>query len=219
MTDQTGRRSFLGTLAALSGAAALELSHPAAAFAAAHTSDPQQGPWDLTWLELLKGKHKQVFDTSEFDFALLVPTNNLDAYRDVYGLSYPDVNIVIGIAGSTYPINASDAIWAKYELGRRWKVKEPGTDAWATRNIYLNGAMNRGKMVGVKPLMDRGAIFWQCNNALNGVTQMIATDLKLEIPALKAELVAGLNPGVHLVPAHTMALGLVQERGCAYEKI
>jgi hypothetical protein len=54
---------------------------------------------------------------------------------------------------------------------------------------------------------------------LNGVTQMIATDLKLEIPALKAELVAGLNPGVHLVPAHTMALGLVQERGCAYEKI
>jgi hypothetical protein len=74
-------------------------------------------------------------------------------------------------------------------------------------------------MVGVKPLMDRGAIFWQCNNALNGVTQMIATDLKLEIPALKAELVAGLNPGVHLVPAHTMALGLVQERGCAYEKI
>jgi hypothetical protein len=219
MTDQTGRRSFLGTLAALSGAAALELSHPAAAFAAAHSSDPQQGPWDLTWLELLKGKHKQVFDTSEFDFALLVPTNNLDAYRDVYGLSYPDVNIVIGIAGSTYPINASDAIWAKYELGRRWKVKEPGTDAWATRNIYLNGAMNRGKMVGVKPLMDRGAIFWQCNNALNGVTQMIATDLKLEIPALKAELVAGLNPGVHLVPAHTMALGLVQERGCAYEKI
>jgi hypothetical protein len=74
-------------------------------------------------------------------------------------------------------------------------------------------------MVGVKPLMERGAIFWQCNNALNGITQMIATDTKQEVPAVKAELVAGLNPGCHLVPAHTMLLGLVQERGCAYEKI
>jgi hypothetical protein len=34
---------------------------------------------------------------------------------------------------------------------------------------------------------------------------------------VKAELVAGLNPGVHIVPAHTQAIGLVQQRGCAYE--
>jgi len=29
---------------------------------------------------------------------------------------------------------------------------------------------------------------------------------------------AGLNPGVRLVPAHTMMIGLVQERGFTYEK-
>lgn len=68
-------------------------------------------------------------------------------------------------------------------------------------------------------MVKRGTIFWQCNNALNGVVQMLADAMKLEVPAVRAELVAGLMPGVHLVPAHTMALGLVQERGCTYEKM
>jgi hypothetical protein len=31
------------------------------------------------------------------------------------------------------------------------------------------------------------------------------------------ELVRGLNPGVRLVPANTMLVGLAQEHGCAYE--
>jgi hypothetical protein len=167
----------------------------------------------------LKGKHKQVFDIGGLDIALLVVTNNLDAYREVFDLGYPDVNEVVAIAGSGFPINAGDALWAKYELGRRYKVKEPGTDNWATRNIWLNGTQVRNKMVGVKLLQERGAIFWQCNNALNGVTAMLAADTKQPVEVVKAELVAGLNPGVHIVPAHTQAIGLVQQRGCAYEFI
>jgi len=110
-------------------------------------------------------------------------------------------------------------LWEKYELGRRYKVKEPGTDNWATRNIWLNGTPQHGKVVGVKLLQERGAIFWQCNNALNGVTAMLAADTKQPVDIVKAELVAGLNPGVHIVPAHTQAIGLVQQRGCAYEFI
>jgi hypothetical protein len=34
-----------------------------------------------------------------------------------------------------------------------------------------------------------------------------------------ADLRAGLNSGVRLVPSHVMALGLVQERGVTYVKI
>ncbi len=36
---------------------------------------------------------------------------------------------------------------------------------------------------------------------------------------VRADLLAGLNPGVRLVPSHVMALGLVQERGVTYVKI
>jgi len=36
---------------------------------------------------------------------------------------------------------------------------------------------------------------------------------------VRADLLAGLNPGVHLVPSHVMAMGLVQERGVTYVKI
>jgi hypothetical protein len=206
----------LATLSALAAAATLK---PIEAFAQQGALVGGGGKWDLSWMDGLKGKHKQVFDIGGLDIALLVVTNNLDAYREVFDLGYPDVNEVVAIAGSGFPINAGDALWAKYELGRRYKVKEPGTDNWATRNIWLNGMQVRNKMVGVKLLQERGAIFWQCNNALNGVTAMLAADTKQPVDVVKAELVAGLNPGVHIVPAHTQAIGLVQQRGCAYEFI
>ena len=35
---------------------------------------------------------------------------------------------------------------------------------------------------------------------------------------VRADLLAGLNPGVRLVPSHVMALGLAQERGFTYMK-
>ena len=34
-----------------------------------------------------------------------------------------------------------------------------------------------------------------------------------------ADLLAGLNPGVRLVPSHVMAMGLVQERGVTYVRM
>ncbi len=215
MKDQRGRRSFLAALSAMAAAMALK---PREAFAERRESVVATGKWDLSWMDSLNGKHKQVFDIGGIEIALLVVTNNLDAYREVFDLGYPDVNCVVAISGAGFPINAGDALWAKYEFGRRYKIKEPGTDNWATRNIWLNGLPMRGKVVGVK-LQERGAIFWQCNNALNGVTATLAGETKQAIDIVKAELVAGLNPGVHVVPAHTQALGLVQGRGCAYQFI
>ena len=36
---------------------------------------------------------------------------------------------------------------------------------------------------------------------------------------VRPDLAAGLNPGVHIVPSHVMAIGLVQERRATYVKI
>jgi hypothetical protein len=71
----------------------------------------------------------------------------------------------------------------------------------------------------VRPLQARGAVFWQCNNALHGVAHQLASGTQRTQPEVYAALRQGLNPGVIVVPAHTMLVGLCQERGCTYEKI
>ena len=206
------RRSFLAALASFSGVA---LSRPAFAL-------PVSDTWDLSWLDQLKGKHKQVFALSDLHdrLPLHVVVNYLDAHREVFGLAYPDINTVVGIARQAFPINAQDALWTKYELGRRWELKDPATGEWARRNIYFDAMpAPPGKVVGVKPLQARGTIFWQCNNALNNIVRTLAADLGVPAEPVRAELIAGFNPGVRLVPAHTMALGLAQEHGCTYEQL
>ncbi|MGZ6143503.1 MAG: hypothetical protein ACXWLM_09195 [Myxococcales bacterium] len=206
------RRSFLASLA----------TAPAAACATLAAQPSPRGGWDFSWLSALRGRHKQVFAIGALTghTPLHVVTNYFDAHRDVFGLEPPDVNAVVGIIGRSFPINASDALWAKYELGRRWELKDPKTGEWATRNVYLDGMpAPAGKVVGVRPLQARGAVFWMCNNALGGVTERLAKETGWPPDAVRAELLAGLNPGVKLVPAHTMMLGLAQEQGFTYEQV
>ena len=78
---------------------------------------------------------------------------------------------------------------------------------------------NDAREASVRTLQTRGAIFWQCNNALNKVAGILAARVNRPQPDVYKELRAGLNPGVTLVVAHTFALGMCQERGCAYEKV
>ena len=213
------RRSFFSVLASLAGFAMVDSSiERVAAQAPARPSDQ----WDMTWLDQFKGKHKQVFDYGTFDLAadgrpLRFVRNYLDAYRDVYSLEHPDVDTAVGISRAGFPINASDAIWQKYRLGERWKVQDPSTKQPAVRNVFLDGASG-GADISVKALQAKGTLFWQCNVALGGVAQELAQATQTPVQEVRAELIAGLNPGVRLVAAHMLALGVVQERGFTYAK-
>ena len=222
MSAPSTRRGFLGALTSLAGALGVGLARPAFAARAARAARPApNAPWDLSWLDGLKGKHRQVFSIGALPghAPMHVVTNWYDAHREVFGLAHPDVNAVVGISTS-YPVNAADALWAKYELGRRWQLKDPATNEWAVRNIYLEQMpAPPGKAVGVRELQARGAIFWQCNNALGAVANTLARDTNQPFDKVRDELIAGLNPGVRLIPAHTMVLGLAQERGCTYEQV
>ena len=197
------RRGFLAGLGAL---AAMTPRFPLEAQAA-------QG-WDMSWLDRLTGKHKQVFDIGDFEIGLRVVMNWLDAWQSVYGLRHPEVNAVVGIASQAYPLNATDEMYAKFPIGEMWKVTDPATGKPATRNIFADGGNPR-----VKPLQARGAIFWMCNNALNNIAGRMGDAVKRPQAEVFAELKSGLLPGVILVPAHTMLLGMCQERGCTYERI
>lgn len=210
----------------------MALISPLTGLAAEETRETTSAPWDLSWMEQLKGKHKQVFDLGKRevggadvdvvrgDTPLRVTKNWLNAHKEVFGLEYPDVNALIGITSDAFPLNATDALWLKYGIGEKWKIKDSTTGTWAVRNVFADPtAPLDDKGVSIQNMVKRGVIFWQCNNALNGITQMLAKAMKMEVPTVRQEVLAGLMPGVHLVPAHTMALGLVQEKGCSYESL
>jgi len=208
------RRSFMSLLTWLAGAAAVP-----AGIEAAQASAGSAQNFDLRWMDDLKGKHKQVFDMADADPGaepppLRLPRNYLDTFRDVLKLDSSEVRTVVGISGHAFPVNASDRLWEKYALGERSKIIDPLTKKPAVRNVFLDDST-----LGVKALQARGTIFWQCNIALNSISQQLAKAHQMSVEEVRADLVAGLNPGVRIVPSHVMALGLVQERGLTYVKI
>jgi hypothetical protein len=171
----------------------------------------------MAWLEQMKGKHKQLYDLGSFDLGadnrpLRFCKNFLDTFRDVYKLEHPGINTAVGISGPAIALNVSDRIWEKYKLGERSKITDPMTKQPSVRNIFLDD----GSDISVKAMQARGTIFWQCNVALGNVAQQLATQFKMPVAEVRADLIAGLNPGVKLMPSHVMALALAQERGFTY---
>lgn len=209
------RRRFFGALAASVAALPTRLT--------AEPMPRSSAEWDLRWLEDLKGKHRQVFDVGPVQDGLLhVVMNWLNAHNEVYSLRDNQLTAVVGLASRGFSANASDALWAKYGIGEHNKIKDPETGEWATRNVMVHVPADAPPMVKgmtVPALVSRGVVFWQCNNALRGIAAGIAGATNQQPAAVYEELKAGLLPHVKLVPAHTMLLGLCQERGCTYEAL
>jgi hypothetical protein len=215
------RRTFLATIAGVAGASVLGplLSGTRLEAAVASSASPS-APWDLAWLDQLRGKHRQVFEVGKLEDVpgpLHVVANYLDVWRDVYQLEYPEVNTVVSIAGSGFPINANDALWAKYKLAGRWRLSDSAGKEGATHNVFVNAPASDPKRASVTALQSRGTIFTQCDKALRAIARELALASHESVDKVYEELVRGLNPGVRLVPANTMLVGLAQEHGCAYE--
>lgn len=209
------RRTFLTTLGGL---------------AALTSSSAAQGPAqaganaiDISWFDKFKGKHKQVFDLGSFDLAvdtpLRQPMTYLTAHRQIANLEPPDdLNVLVAISHKAFPMNAADALWEKYRLGEFWNIKDPQTGKPSVRNVFTGPATNPPAAT-VRGLQARGVIFWQCNMALSSVAAELAQKTGGKVPEIRNDLAGGLLPGVRLVPAHTWAIGHVQELGFAYEKL
>jgi len=215
INSEQSRRSFISLVTSLAGVTTIQAASPQAAQGPAGAAEN----WDLRWIDDLKAQHKQVFDMADADPAaepppLRLPRNYLDAFREVYKLEFPEVRTVVGIAGHAFAVNASDRLWEKYALGERSKIIDPVTKKPAVRNVFMDDST-----LGVKALQARGTIFWQCNIALTAIARQLALARQVSATDVRADLLAGLNSGVRLVPSHVMAMGLVQERGVTYVKI
>src|SRR5262245_61445012 len=196
ISTRVTRRSFFGTVTGLAAVGSVDL----------RAAQGSAVAWDLSWLDQLKGKHKQLFDLGseqlDSETPLRLPNNYFNTFRDVFHAEPPEVNVAIGISRLAFPVNASDALWQKFKLGEKWKITDPETKKPAVRNIYL-GPESGGPAPMIRSLMARGAVFWQCNIALGGIASQFAQETGAKPDAMRAELIAGLLPGVKVVPAHS----------------
>jgi len=217
MLNEQDRRTFLTTLTGLAALPSLAGASDQAPTAAA------AGPIDISWFDAFKGKHKQVFDLGSFDLSvdspLRQPVTYFAGHREVSKLEPPDdINVLMAISHKAFPMNASDVLWEKLQLGEHWNIKDPQSGKASTRNVFLGDATNPAGAT-VRGLQARGVVFWQCNFALGSIASELAQKTGLKAQDIRADLAAGLLPGVRLVPAHTWAIGFVQERGFTYEKL
>jgi hypothetical protein len=239
----TQRREFLGQIAAsaivLAGTAcATPAAAPQAAPAPAPTPAPngigeapaQTTHWDDSWFARLTAKHKAVLDMPEVDdgSAIEHATLWIEGTRAALAAPSGDTQAVVVIRHAAVILAYSDAMWAKYEIGKERKIKDPATDKWAQRNPYAapepkgpNDSTVRTHIPdepssNLAWFAQNGHVLLACDLATRGMAWIIAKKVKSDQRSIYDELKANLIPGVILQPSGIYAVHRAQEAGCTY---
>lgn len=232
----TPRREFLGQMVIAAAAIASTACAPAIAASSASSASPAPSPrptmpaappvkqsWDDSWTQRLAGaKHKAVFDSPELGegIALWQAALVLQGYKDALDAVDGDVVPVIVMRHAGVPLAFGDALWAKYEIAKQLKLTDPHTKRPYTRNPYLNpGSADTSGMEGMATLAGlhaRGAVLLACNLAAMGYASRIAERTKQDAATVRAEVRAGLAPGVILQPSGIYATVRAQEMGAVF---
>jgi intracellular sulfur oxidation DsrE/DsrF family protein len=205
------RRGFLGSLAASAMAGVASVT-PLRLEGEARVADATFE----TWLNKITGKHKMLFDAPEPNggMAVVWPRVWLNGNNENYGTKDTDNSAVIVLRHSAIPLAMQDALWAKYKLGETFNIKDG--DAAATRNIFAKQLPLPLPGTGVEALLASGAQIGVCNVALTVFSGMVAQKMSMDAAAVKSEWVAGLIPGIVVVPSGVLAVARSQEKGCVY---
>jgi len=213
MSDLTARRGFIGRVAATVAAAGLSSTLPSS-LGAETVSD--FGSLDAAldaWFGRIKGKHRMIFDAPE-------PNNGLVAiwprvYLNTMQATWPgETTAVVILRHDGLALALGDPVWAKYGIGEMFNIKDG--DAPAKRNPYatITGLPIAG--LGIAELLKSGVLVGACDVALTIYSAGAAKKMGLDPDAVKKEWIAGLLPGVQVVPSGVLGVARAQELGCAY---
>ena len=223
MTDSKlkQRRQFLNSAAAT--AAAIGLSAKAALLQAADTPAAPASGTDTDfqkWLAGIHGKYRQVYDAPEPNsgFALLWSYVFLMTGAQGYGVPESDRGVVVVLRHAAIPLAFNDALWAKYKMGEVFKINDPATKAPSTRNAFAN--IKPGDLpipdAAVDKLIARGVKFGVCNMAITVYSGIVAKQMGLQHDEVKKDWIAGVFPGITVVPSGVVAVNGAQANGCTY---
>jgi intracellular sulfur oxidation DsrE/DsrF family protein len=114
-------------------------------------------------------------------------------------------------------------LWAKYKFGEMFKINDAANKGPAIANPFWQPAEGTYKVPGVGPikigineLQADGVLFGVCDVALTVFSASAASGLNGDASAVKKEWLAGLLPGVQVMPSGIWAVGRAQEHGCSY---
>jgi intracellular sulfur oxidation DsrE/DsrF family protein len=223
--EHKNRRNFLGTLATGAAAVGLTTISPTLnAFAAAANFNPKVYGDPEEMFKNINGKHKVVFD---------VPGPN-----GIMPFAWPKVFLLTNAATGTpekqnsvvvvfrhdgIPYAFDDKIWAKYKFGEIFKADDPKTKAPSIRNPFWKPQPGDFKVpgignveIGINELQASGVMFCVCNMAMTVYSNVVAGQMNMKAEDVMKDWMAGLLPGIQVMPSGVWALGRAQEKGCAF---
>jgi len=215
--NSTTRRTFIGSLAMGATGALAALSTETQA---ASVESGNLGAEADKWFKKVKGKHRIIYDAPEpHDAMPLIWTWAFYKTNNESGTPDTDMTAVVVLRHNGIPLGMQDQLWEKYKFGEAFHINDNTTKSPATRNPFYTpkeGDYPIPGIDGIKTLMARGAMFCICDLALTVYSGMIAKGMNLNPEEVKKDWVAGLLPGVQVVPSGVWAVGRAQENGCAY---
>ncbi len=214
------RRDFLGKLALGSAAGMTAMMSPEELQASLMMPNLALAEGADDWFKKVKGKHKIVYDAPESHEGFPIiwswvfyKTNNATGTPD------DQLTAVVVLRHAGIPLAMDDRIWEKYKFGEMFKINDGATNAPAIRNPFnapTDPRMVSMGMDGIKGLTARGAMFCVCDMAMTVLSMNAAKTMNMTPEEVKKDWVAGLLPGVQVVPSGVWAVGRAQEHGCAY---
>ena len=211
LNTKTARRGFLGRMAAF--AAGLTAVSATGVAAETMSHDSSADPALDAWFGKIKGKHKIVFDAPEANngMSAIWPRVYLNSMK----ATYPgETTAVVIIRHEALPLAFTDGLWAKYKLGEMFKINDGA--APATRNPYATITNLPLPGLGVAELLKSGVLVGVCDVALTVFSMGAAQKMSMDPAAVKKEWIAGLLPGVQVVPSGVLGVAHAQELGCVY---
>ena len=231
--EGTDRRNFIGKLA--TGAAALGLATiaPAIPIKANDISGSSVNPEDPdAWFNQIKGKHRVVFDaTQPHEIMPFVWPRVFLLTNAATGSSEKDCSVVVVLRHNAIPYAFEDRLWEKYKFADVFKTREIGgafqaadaATAMNVRNPFWRPKKGDFKApgfgavdIGINDLQASGVMFCVCNAAMTVYSNALAASMKMDPADIMKDWMAGLLPGIQVVPSGVWALGRAQAHGCGY---
>lgn len=147
----------------------------------------------------------------------------MQGYREMLDVGESDVVPVLILRHQGTVMAFNDAMWEKYALGERAKLKDPQTGKDALRNPFLHVAKGDGKALvsaeaSLEGLRASGAVLLACNKAAMRIAGEMARKANKDPEEVRTEFRNNLAPGVLLQPSGIYAVLRAQDVGCAFIK-
>jgi intracellular sulfur oxidation DsrE/DsrF family protein len=154
-------------------------------------------------------RHRQVYATTQLAGGIVLHymENALEAYEKGFGEGPGTLHVAAVTYGPSLALALDDTAWAKYRLGPFLN----GLPTQQQPDPTLAAALANPFGARVDALVGRGASFFVCNNALHGVSTLLAKTAGSSADAVHDDLVGHLRAGAMLVPAGVAALNACQE--------